>query len=72
MSMHDEIAKVAYELYEKSGRVAGKETENWLGAEKTVLARNAERAKSNEAKSADTPKPRQKQSVGAKANTAKI
>lgn len=39
MNLYDEIAKVAYELYEKSGRIAGRDMENWLEAEKTVKAR---------------------------------
>jgi hypothetical protein len=37
--MREEIAKVAYELYEKSGRVPGRDTLNWLEAERIVLAR---------------------------------
>ncbi len=36
-----EIAKVAYELYEKSGRIEGRDLENWLEAERIVLARRA-------------------------------
>ena len=38
-TMRDEIAKVAYDLYEKSGRAAGRDTQNWLEAEKIVRAR---------------------------------
>lgn len=38
-----EIAKVAYELYEKSGRINGRDLENWLQAEKIVLARRAKK-----------------------------
>lgn len=38
MNLHDEIAKVAYELYEKSGKI-GRDLENWLEAEKIVMAR---------------------------------
>ena len=41
MDLHDEIAKVAYELYEKSGRVQGKDLENWTEAEKIVKARHS-------------------------------
>ena len=41
MDSHDEIAKVAFELYEKSGRVDGKNLENWLEAEKIVKAKYA-------------------------------
>lgn len=72
MSLYDEIARAAYELYEKSGRLDGKDSENWLEAEKIVLARNAQRAKPNEEKRAERENPRQKQSAGAKVKMAKI
>jgi len=36
--IYDEIAKVAHDLYEKSGRVHGRDVQNWLEAEKIVLA----------------------------------
>ena len=36
---HDEIAKVAQELFEKSGRIHGRDLENWLEAERIVKAR---------------------------------
>lgn len=39
MNLHEEISKVAYELYEKSGRAIGRDVENWLEAEKIVKAR---------------------------------
>ncbi len=42
MDIHEEIKKVAYELYEKSGRIGGREIENWLAAEKMVIARHAQ------------------------------
>ena len=35
----DEIAKKAYDIYEKSGWVHGRDFENWLEAEKIVVAR---------------------------------
>lgn len=41
MISYDEIAKVAYELYEKSGRIEGRDLDNWLEAEKIVMARYA-------------------------------
>jgi hypothetical protein len=41
MNLQEEIAIVARELYEKSGRVEGRDRENWLEAEKIVLARHA-------------------------------
>ncbi len=39
--MNDEIAKVAYELFERDGRQDGKDQEHWLEAEKIVKARLA-------------------------------
>jgi len=39
-NLHDEIAKVAYTLFENSGRLYGCELENWLEAEKIVMERN--------------------------------
>lgn len=41
MDLHEEIAQVAYELYEKSGRIAGRDLENWMEAEKIVKARHS-------------------------------
>ena len=45
MKREDEIRNVAYELYERSGMIPGREVENWLKAEKIVMARHAELAK---------------------------
>ncbi len=39
--IREQIAKMAYEIYEKSGRVAGRDLQNWLAAEKTVLSNRA-------------------------------
>jgi hypothetical protein len=38
-NLYDEIAMVARDLYEKSGRVGGRDLENWLEAENIVKAR---------------------------------
>jgi len=38
-NLHTEIAKVASELYEKSGRVEGHDLDNWLEAEKVIISR---------------------------------
>jgi hypothetical protein len=35
--IHDDITRVAYELYEKRGRAHGHELEDWLEAEKIVM-----------------------------------
>jgi hypothetical protein len=36
MELNDEIVKIAQELYEKSGRIEGRDLDNWLEAEKIV------------------------------------
>lgn len=41
--LHVEIAKVAHELFEKSGWKCGCELDNWLAAEKIVMERHAGR-----------------------------
>jgi len=38
-SSQDKIARVAYELYEKSGYVHGRDVEHWLEAERIVLGK---------------------------------
>jgi hypothetical protein len=38
MNLQEEIAKTAYELYKNSGCVEGRDFENWLEAERLVLA----------------------------------
>jgi hypothetical protein len=39
--LNDEIARVAYELYQQSGCVQGYDQEHWCEAERIVLARQA-------------------------------
>jgi hypothetical protein len=41
--LYDEVAKLAYELYEKNGRIEGRNLNNWLEAERIVRARYAAR-----------------------------
>jgi len=48
MDLYDEIARVAYELYEKSGYTEGRDLDNWLEAERIVMARLAEEKKKSE------------------------
>ncbi|OGW55181.1 MAG: hypothetical protein A2Y81_07080 [Nitrospirae bacterium RBG_13_43_8] len=50
-NLHDEIAAVAYELYEKSGRIGGRDLVNWSEAEKIVRARYAAREQDESIKS---------------------
>lgn len=42
-SLHNEIAALAYELFENEGRVGCSDIDNWLEAEKIVRARYAAR-----------------------------
>ena len=41
MNLHDEIVAVAYELYVAGGCVPGRGLDNWLDAERIVLARHS-------------------------------
>ncbi len=52
MDRHEEIRKVAYELYEKNGCRGGHELQNWLEAERIVMARHAREEKKPEAPAA--------------------
>jgi len=39
MKRHKEIQKLAYEMFEKSGRAHGRELDHWLEAERIIKAR---------------------------------
>jgi Protein of unknown function (DUF2934) len=41
MNLHDEIAAIAYELYESRGCVRGRDLDDWLDAERIVLGRHS-------------------------------
>jgi len=41
MNLHDEIAAVAYELFESKGCICGFALDDWLNAERIVLGRHA-------------------------------
>jgi hypothetical protein len=45
INLHTEIARVASELYEKSGCIEGRDLENWLTAEKFMMERYGEQGK---------------------------
>jgi len=50
MKRHKEIQKLAYEMFEKSGKVHGRELDHWLEAERIISAREIEvRATDSEA-----------------------
>jgi len=50
MDVYNEIAKVAYELYEKNGCITGRDLDHWIEAERIVIARLAEEEKKKEEK----------------------
>src|SRR3972149_6107118 len=50
-----EIAKVAYDLWEKEGRIPGRDFENWLEAERIVMTRSAEKSQPKEKPKKATP-----------------
>ena len=63
MKWYDEIARIARELYEKGGRIEGRDLDNWLEAERIVMERykeqerlEAESSSSTEKKNASTNK----------------
>lgn len=74
MNLNDEIAKVAHELYEKSGRKHGRDLEHWLEAEKIVRARYEKMkktgAEAEKPKKAVPAKTGAKKAAPAKAETA--
>lgn len=43
-SMHEEIAKVAYQHYEEKGSVHGNDLRDWFGAEKIVMDKHEKHA----------------------------
>lgn len=47
-NLYDEIATLAYELYEKSGQVEGHDLDNWVEAERIVRARYAAKRKNED------------------------
>jgi len=55
--IHDEIARVAYELYEKGGRAYGNELKDWLEAEKIVMEKHERHASEIEKKVDSIEKP---------------
>jgi len=59
MKWYDEIAKLARELYEKSGRIEGRDLDNWLEAERIVMERYKEQERlEGESSSSDKKQPK--------------
>lgn len=51
---HQEIVKVAHDLFERGGRVEGHDLDNWLEAERIVMTRHRQQEKLK----AETPTPK--------------
>lgn len=71
MELSNEIVKVAQELYEKSGRVEGRDLDNWLKAEKIVMARYREQEKTEAKKPTSKKRASTTKKAVAKAKKAK-
>jgi len=56
-SIHDEIAKVAYELYEKRGGVHGNSLGDWFEAENIVMEKQEKHAHEIEKRAEPVKKP---------------
>jgi len=66
--LQDEIARIAYGLYERRGRIGGCAEEDWIEAEKIVMARYAKAKEVEE----DAPRAVRNKAAGApKGETAK-
>ena len=66
--LQDEIARIAYGLYERRGRIGGCAEEDWIEAEKIVTARYAKAKEVEE----DAPRAVRNKAAGApKGETAK-
>ena len=45
VAFHQEIVKVAHDLFERSGRVEGHDLDNWLEAERIVMTQHKQQEK---------------------------
>jgi hypothetical protein len=64
--LEEEIRRLAYQLYEKSGRIPGKEVENWLEAERIILSKYAEEMGGKEESKKPEEKPKKRRGRRAK------
>jgi hypothetical protein len=56
-SIHEEIARAAYELYEKGNRAHGNELQNWFEAENIVMEKHERHTSDMEKKDDAVKKP---------------
>jgi len=55
MNLHNEVEKMAYELYEKRGKAEGHDLDDWFEAERIIVALHRVEEK-REAESSSPPK----------------
>jgi hypothetical protein len=67
MNVRDEISRIAYELYVNSGYIQGHEFENWIEAERIVLARHAGQEEEKPKEKSGTTEPVVSEEMGAAA-----
>lgn len=56
MDLFDEIAKLAYEIFEREGRVHGRHLDHWYEAERIVISRYESQKQEEVAKQKTAPK----------------
>ncbi|HUO76939.1 MAG TPA: DUF2934 domain-containing protein [Thermodesulfovibrionales bacterium] len=73
--LYDEIARVAYELYEKRGKGEGFNLSDWLEAERIVMARHEKKEKGEQGgvkpvkRKTTTRKPKEEKATAARKET---
>lgn len=70
MNLHDEIARIAYELYLKRGCVKGHDSDDWLEAERIVMSRHSVTDMPAETRT-ETAKPKRVRKTAAKTTEKK-
>ena len=63
MDRRDEIAKVAHDLFEKDGRLHGKDFDHWIEAEAIVKAKYERGTASKPGKKVTASKPKKRASI---------
>ena len=70
-NLHDEIAKVAYDLYLKEGCPEGRNLIHWLEAEKIVKTQYVERPEGASGRTADPERPTEKKATKSRSGSRK-
>lgn len=70
MDLYDEIAKVAYDIFEREGQVHGKHFEHWLEAE-AIVTTNYNKTEKDRQNSAKASKPKKRAATGTVAKKGK-